>query len=263
MRRDAALDGVAFPLDVLLLQRSDTKYIQEIQPGGAGLISKEVTDFISTQTHWDNWDSATNLFSVSSSGTVLDSTQPRILFVLDRYIIVPYGFVSSKYTYALVFDILNKRYGKFKATFTTIVSDDRDFYFVDYLLGTVSRAYFDIYDQVISGGGQYKHNGVLILGKFQYVRAKLIQLEEIEIESPQSTTVLPAPTDQQFTIAVLPSLNGKIFSTPVVPTKDTNSTQTWLHYYCPQIVGVNHSIALKGAFDVNTLLMDFTVHGNS
>jgi hypothetical protein len=62
--------------------------------------------------------------------------------------------------------VLLRRYGKLKATFNAIATDDSNFYAVDYALGTVYKIYFDIYDQVISGGGQYKHEGVLLLGKF-------------------------------------------------------------------------------------------------
>jgi hypothetical protein len=240
---------------------TNSKYIQELVPASAGLIAPEVTDFLSTQTHWDIFDSATNTFSVSSTGTLLDSTQPRIWFVLDRYVIVPYGFVSGKYTYALIYDVLLRRYGKLKATFNAIATDDVDFYTVDYATGAINKVYFDIYDQVITGGGQYKHSGVLLLGKFQFVRSRLLQLDEIEIESTQSTTVLPAPTDQQFSVFILPSLNGKNFSTPVIPYTDLNSSGPWNHYLAPSIVGINHSIGLKGAFDVNTIQLAFTLHG--
>jgi hypothetical protein len=240
---------------------TNSKYIQELIPDQAALIAKEVSDFISTQSKWDIYDTNTNTFSISSSGTILDSTQPRIWYFLDRYVIVPYGFVSGKYTYALLFDTLLKRYGKIKATFNAIATDDVDMYTVDYTTGAISKIYFDIYDQVITGGGQYKHSGVLLLGKFQLVRNNLLQLEEIEIESTQSTTVLAAPTDQQFQVITLPSLNGKTFSTPITPYKDTASSGPWIHYLVPQSVAVNHSILVKDAFDINTLQLIFTVHG--
>jgi hypothetical protein len=240
---------------------TNSKFIQELIPDQAALIAKEVTDFISTQSKWDIYDTTTNTFSVSSSGTILDLTQPRLWYFLDRYVILPYGFVSGKYTYAILFDTLLKRYGKIKATFNAIATDDVDMYTVDYATGAISKIYFDIYDQVITGGGQYKHSGVLLLGKFQLVRNNLLQLEEIEIESTQSTTVLPAPADQQFQVITLPSLNGKTFGTPITPYKDTASSGPWIHYLIPQSVAVNHSILIKDAFDINTLQLTFTVHG--
>ena len=241
---------------------SNSKYIQQIAPDGADLIAPETTNFISTQSKWDIFNSSTNVFSISSSGTLLETSQPRIWFVQDRYVIVPYGFVSGAYTYAIVFDLLLRRYGKIKGSFNVMMSDDTDFYLIHYTTGAISKVYFDIYDQDVDGvGTQYEHEGVLILGKFQLVRARLLQMEEVEVESAQDVSVI-ASADQQFSVVLLPSLDGKTFNTPVALYKSPSpSVGPLVRYLAPQTVGTNVSVAVKGAFDINTLELVFTTHG--
>jgi hypothetical protein len=241
---------------------SNSKYIQQIAADGAELIAPEVTNFISTQNKWDIFNFSTNLFSISSSGTILETAQPRLWFVMDRYVIVPYGFVGGVYTYAIVFDLLLRRYGKIKASFNVAISDDTDCYLVRYSTGAILKIYFDIYDQDVDGvGTQYEHEGVLILGKFQLVRARLLQMEEVEVESAQDVSVI-ASADQQFSVVLFPSLDGKTFDTPVSLYKfPTTSIGPLVKYLAPQVVGTNVSVAVKGAFDINTLQLVFTNHG--
>jgi hypothetical protein len=240
---------------------TNSKYIQQVAPDGADLIAPEVTNFLSTQTRWDIFNSSTNVFTLSSSGTIIDVSQTRLWFVLDRYVIVPYGFASGLYGYATVFDLLLRRYGKIKATFNVVTSDDTDFYLVRYDTGAISKVYFDIYDQDIEGGGQYEHEGVLILGKFQLVRARLLQMEEVEVEAAQDVSITPGAA-QQFSVVLLPSLDGKTFDTAVALYKfPSTSVGPLVKYLAPQVVGTNVSVAVKGAFDINTLQLVFTNHG--
>jgi hypothetical protein len=142
------------------------------------------------------------------------------------------------------------------------MSDDTDFYLIHYTTGAISKVYFDIYDQDVDGSGtQYEHEGVLILGKFQLVRARLLQMEEVEVESAQDVNVI-ASADQQFNVVLLPSLDGKTFGTPVSLYKfPTTSIGPLVKYLAPQVVGTNVSVAVKGAFDINTLQLVFTNHG--
>jgi hypothetical protein len=63
---------------------------------------------------------------------------------------------------------------------------------------------------------------------------------------------------QNFSLLLFPSFDGKNFSTPITltPTITNSLIQAKLHK-----TAKNHSIMLKGAFDVNTLELHFRVAG--
>lgn len=230
---------------------NNARFIQVLAPAEANVQSPEVTDFLERIKRWDLFDSTTNAFSVfadtpGSATSLINLAEPRIWFVLDRYILVPFGLVSGQYTYCIVFDSLLNRYGRLRITFNSISTDDTNIYFLDYELKTRKKLYFDMRYSGIAQSEAFQHRGVLVLGKFQMLRGDFLQLEGVEIES--------AVTDSagQFTVHLIPSLDGKTFRPAVELTKIVNINPD-IAVYPAHTVGQNVSLLLKGAFDLNTI----------
>jgi hypothetical protein len=224
----------------------DAGNLRAISPNGAQVIAQDVSTFIERQTYYDQFDYSTNLFSLAAF------TRPRtIYFLLDRYILVPLGNVLITYDTAL------QRFGKLKGQGIPVARQDSIAVQLHLIpgqsQGIETTAYnLGIYDT------SYTYQGVLVLGKFQYVRSRKIQLHEIEIEGPQNSAIVASPN---FSCVLLPSQNGRTFDTPVVPYQA--SIAGGLAVYHAHETAQNHSIVLKGAFNVNTVQLKFSPRGDS
>ena len=97
---------------------------------------------------------------------------------------------------------------------------------------------------------EYSTDSVMILGKFQYVRTRHLQLEKVSLECIDffhSTTVSDIATD-----------DGK------TPARKVNGYQTagWrTRDYLFRVTGYNHSIVISGGFNINSVILHFNVHG--
>jgi hypothetical protein len=223
----------------------DAGNLRAISPNGAQVIAQDVSTFIERQTYYDQFDYSTNLFSLVAF------TRPRtIYFLLDRYILVPLGNVL------IVYDTALQRFGKLKGQGIPVAREDSIAVQLHLIpgqsQGIETTAYnLGIYDTT------YTYQGVLVLGKFQYVRSRKIQLHEIEIEGPQDSSIVASPN---FSCVLLPSQNGRTFDTPVVPYQV--SLTGGLAVYSVHATAQNHSIILKGAFNVNTVQLKFSPRGD-
>ena len=224
----------------------NTGNIHVISPQGSQIIAGEVSTFLERQSRYDLFDYSTNLFSLAAFSL---PTYPSLHFVLDRYLLLPVG------AYYLTYDTVLQRYGKLKVSGFLATRQDSVASQLHFLPAEInsecSVVSFDIYDTA------YTFRGVLVLGKFQYVRSRKIQLHEIEIEGPQNTAIVPSPN---FSCALLPSLEGRNFDTAVTPYQ-TNLSNGLASYNC-HTTAQNISIVLKGAFNVNTLQLKFSPRGD-
>ena len=89
------------------------------------------------------------------------------------------------------------------------------------------------------------HQGVLILGKFQYVRSRNICLDELNIEGKF----------QNCSVILLPSLNGKTFDAPVTPA--IVEDESTLKSYTSRLEAKNCAVAVKGQFSIDSLELTF------
>lgn len=211
---------------------------------GVEPIAPEVSTFLERKSKYDLFDYDNNTFSLANlviTGPLLERLQ--LDFYLDRYLMITVG--RFKYVY----DILLQRYGRLKADgFLLTSSSEGTVYFITDTV--VKQMSFDIYDT------EYEFKGVLGLGRFQYVRSRKLQLEEIEIEGPANSDAGVVPS---MSCIVLPCQDGRNFDAPVTPYLKTMSGGL-AHYLC-HTAAQNHTILLKGAFDVNTLQLAFQVVG--
>jgi len=225
-----------------------TSGLQAVNAKTATSIFPEVTDFLSG-SRLEDFDEITDTFSViTTSGAI----QKRLAIIANRYVILSYG-AANTLTHAIIYDIAYKQFGRLKIDHvdcfefqlydqTTLEVPRKSIGFLQ-ANGTIKVVNFDI--------EQPAHTGVLLLGKFQYVRTRLLQLQAVELENIDAA----AP----FSCIDLPALDGKTFQAPVVGYLAVTSAK--YRRYNFHTTGINHSILCKGQFSLVSVVLTFNVHG--
>lgn len=226
-----------------------TSGLQAITLRAATFLLPEATEFLSG-SKFEDFDEVTNTLSTLTLNTVL---KKQMAFIADRYVVISYGVTDL--THAIVIDIVLKRIGKLKTTHIAIFE-------------------FQLYDQTVyetpkKSIGVLKNdgtvllvdtniqaaasNGVMILGKYQYVRARRITMESVEMEN----TVVPGETS----CYLLPTYDGKTFLPAVqgYSLGQAGLAQKWNYH----ITGYNHSILFKGRFNAVSGIISFQVAGKT
>lgn len=223
-----------------------TAGLQLLSTSVATTIYPDITDFISGKL-FEDFNEASNTFTTT---ILLATMQKALAIIADRYLVISYGI--SSLTHAIVYDLVNKRYGKLKtthvecfeysipnATLTEIPRQSMGFLTTD---GSVS-----VVDFSVNGANQA---GVLLLGKYQFVRPRLLEMEEINLENVR--------VGATFSLTNMYTLDGKnyLYNTPVL----TQSAGLFRKYNS-RVVGLNHSMLFKGAFELCSIVLVFNIHG--
>lgn len=249
---------------------NNSKFVQVLNPETAELVAPEVTDFIERVKRWDILDTDTFVFSLSdATDELIPADKPTTWFVLDRYLLLPYGdsgdVAGNQWTYVIVYDLLLKRYGKLFIAFDFCLTDEKNVFFISRLTGDIYKLYFDIHEYNVppSEGDEYIHEGVIVLGKFQLTRDRFICLDELTIDAIQNIDELADPDDRAIEVRVLPSLDGRSFEAPVEPYDNTDTSQNVDGLQLLARVSCqNFALAFVGAFDLNTVAMTFHPEGD-
>jgi hypothetical protein len=181
--------------------------------------------------------------------------QKKLISVADRYLIFSYGRTSL--THAIVFDMAQKRYGKLKLDHT----DCFEYEYLDpgladsprksiaFLLRTGEIKIANLSESFAAS------SGVILLGKFQYVRSRATTLEELIIQNVrqnQSVSVYDFYT----------TTGGTLSSTTRVQGIDVSVGNSEQRRYRFHKTGMNHSIMLVGGFSLASFVLAFHVNGN-
>lgn len=223
-----------------------TSGLQSVGLGNSQIVLSDVTDFVSGKL-FEDWNDATQEFIQ----TELTSTmKKRLSIVANRYLVISYGI--SSLTHALVYDIVTTRMGKLRIShmmcfelypnvlgITEISRQSIAFLQND---GTVKTVNFDTRDS--------NSNGFLLLGKYQYVRARNLILDEVWIENIYNYS--------NFSLRTFVAIDGKIItSQPVLmPTVGTDNSRRQAHYK-DRIEGDNISLCLQGQFHLESGIIEF------
>lgn len=223
-----------------------TAGFQQISTSQTITAFSEVTDFVSGKL-FEDFDETTNLFTETTLTTTM---QKAIALVADRYLVISYGV--SSLTHALVYDLSQKRWGKLKiphvqcfefqlpnVSITEIPKQSIGFLQAN---GTVVSVDFSVKSATAAG--------VLLLGKYQFVRPRLLTMDEINLENIQAGIT--------FSLTLFTALDGKNY-TQSVPTL-TYQSGLFRRYNSRQ-TGVNHSLLLKGGFNIVSFVLVFHING--
>ncbi len=242
--------GYDFSYQAFGESRSSTQYaidstsnVRIISGQQAQLIASDISSFLEKTKKVEELDYIANTFSTGN----VTSTK-KLTYLLDKYVLVKY--TTGTNSYFLVYDTGLARYGKLKVQ-GDVYTDLNSLYIFGTDQGSVGyQLSFNVYDT------DFPAASVILLGKFQYVRSRMMQMEEIEIEGPQNTAIIPSPN---FSLALIPSTDGRNFDAPIPLT--ARSINGGLAVYNCHHTAQNHSILIKGAFSINTLQLKFVPGG--
>lgn len=228
-----------------------TSGLQTVTLKKATAIFPEITDFISGSLLEDFDELTDTLYTINTAGTEL---QKRIAVIADRYVIFSYGY--NKLTHAIFIDSALKQIGRLKIDHTDC------FEFQQYAGNVVEVPKKSV---AFLGAGGSVHvldfdinsdtsNGVMILGRYQYVRTNYLTLHGVEFDNVN--------VGDNFSLKLLPSLDGKVFETPVDGYLMPVLPGSKLRDYRFRKTAKNHSLLFKGAFNAVSLVLTFTADGS-
>ena len=215
----------------------------------ASLVQPEAANFIGGNVMEDFNDGTLEFQSYTiPQGSLLK----KLDVVANRYLIISYGVITL--THAIVYDIGMKRWGKLK------IQHERIFTFLDPDVPVDERARHNIaifkengtVYQVRMDIQNNQSNGTIILGKYQYIRNRLITLQEVDVENIVDVN--------SCDVYCIPTLDGK---TPLPPVKLTpiGPAGTQNPAYNARISCQNFSLLFQGAFDLDSLMLQFINNG--
>lgn len=222
--------------------------LQLIGVQSANTIFPGVTDFLAG-AFFEDFDEATDQFILEK----LDNNMvKKMALVSGRYLVISYG--KTSYTHALLYDISFKRWGKLKIPHIQVFEYNLNSPEVTEtpkksigILGTdgsINIVNFEFDDP--------HSKGVLLLGKYQYIRQRKISLQTATFEN--------IGNEELCKIKGLTSQEGKSF---------TNSEDGYLltkedylkTYGFQDTTGTNFSILAVGGFYIISLVLSINVHG--
>lgn len=207
----------------------------------------ELTDFIAGSV-FEDFNENTQRLEITHLSVPM---KKRLALIADRYLVVSYGITSL--THALIYDIVTKRWSKLKIphlvcfefsllqaeTYTESPRRSMAFLQED---GTIYTARFDTRDLT--------SDGVLLLGKIQYIRQRVTSLYSVDVENVQPGA--------NFDLQDWYTLDGKSMRVASGYCTDT-AAQT--RKYLFNQVGVNHSLLFLGCFNLVSIVSSTGVHG--
>lgn len=214
--------------------------IQTLTSRAAKLIIPEVTDFLAGG-RFEDFDEVTKTFTT----TDLTATMVKgIKFIASRYLVISYGIAS--FTHVLVYDVGLQKLGKLKIDHVDVFEYVADQ--VEVSKETVAFLQVDGTVKLLDFSITSTSSGVALLGKLQYVRSRLINLHEVELENiaPSSTLSL----DDLYT------MDGKTFQLATGALVDSSTEVRSYHFHTNAI---NHSLLLIGQFNLVTAQIAYSI----
>ncbi|MCX8502063.1 MAG: hypothetical protein ORO03_10280, partial [Alphaproteobacteria bacterium] len=172
----------------------------------------------------------------------------QLTIILDRYLCISYkaGTLNNyKYNWVIVYDFALKRWGQLYCPHNAVLSRDNTMY----LAGSTSDSFSGSYLSV-NIGNTYNSQAKLILGRYQYIRARLLQFDELLLSSVYTST----------SVKIIPSITGQPSNLPVV-TPYTVTISSTLRKYLARAIGKNISLLIQGDFDLTSGELTFNVDG--
>lgn len=227
-----------------------TSGMQTVTATATQTVFPEVTDFLAGQ-EFEDFDETTLIFSRQ---TLTVPMFKKLVAIADRYLVMSYGVASL--THALVYDMTLKRWGKLKISHV-------DCFEYQYLDSTLSDAPRKSIAFLKPDGTVYIANlsvtnalskGVLMVGKFQYVRARKLTLEELRYQTVGVTQTC-------ITYDYVSNSGGTIESTVRSPFYDATPAGEQQRIGKIHKTGTNHSILWVGGFSLSSFVLTFHIAG--
>jgi hypothetical protein len=215
----------------------------------------EISDI--TNNFNEYFDTTTN--QIVSSTTIAGAINFLLLaFINNRYLILSYVDVDQKFNpygigdsagYALVYDTLLERWGKFRHEHRLVYQGPNSFNDIRFLSRSGVTWYAIFENSSITDPALFRElDVVLIFGKYQYVRGRRLVLDKIWADG----------VDQDFgnmQIYAYPSFDGTKKEPPQLGYLYSQVGNQVIYNF--NLESLNHSILIKGWFNLTNLRLDF------
>lgn len=227
-----------------------TSGLQIVSATATQTVFPEITDFLAGQD-FEDFNESTQAFILE---TLTFPMKKKLSSIADRYLIFSYGKTSL--THAIVYDMSQKRFGKLKYPHT-------DIFEYEYLDPSATDAPRRSIAFLSPNGQVYvvnpsvtfaQSNGVILLGKFQYSRSRLLSLEGLELQ-----TVHPNQSASAYNL--YSATGGTVESVQKVQGYETSVAGQSQRTYKFHKTAINHSILLIGGFFLSSFILTFHIHG--
>jgi hypothetical protein len=243
-------------------------------------ILPELTDFLSMK-YFEDFNPTSMQFTESYLSTQLYN---KLTMVSARYLVLSYGTSYAEFTHALVYDVVLKRWGKLKITHRDCFQWNSPNLYGELAYDELTVSYdglgpdttYDDFNDTIrsieyprenlafvKANGEvqvvnfdYKQdtaNGVFMLGKFEFRRNVFIVHQQSDVESINEGNTF------KYYIAI--TLDGKTIEYPIEEATLIKSSPK-MKKYGKQITGLNCLGVFVGAFNLNSMIIEFTEGGN-
>lgn len=262
--------------------------LQKITIQGSEPVSAEVNDFLAGKMY-ETYSTASK--SLTQFYSDVAEFPVKLALISSRWLVVSYATsgVPGNFDYALVYDTSLKRWGKLKI-------DHVDCFYYPYpnLFGDLTYAdlmttpysallgvsYDDLHTGVPSDppsklcmgflqtngtiklleADYYKdteENGVIIFGKFQQVRSRLLTMQQLELEGVYQN---PVTLSQQMEVYVAASFDGdRPDNTHAMKLLKSGNKYA---KYAKRVTGVNFSVIVEGTFALSSYIIEATNDGS-
>ena len=214
--------------------------LQSISMQVATNILPAITDFISGSQYEDLDEDTFQLTKISLNSPMAK----KITIVSNRYLVISYGITTL--THAIFIDLTLQRWGKLRIPhvdcFEYVYPSSE---VIEAPKRSVGFVQTDGSVQVlVQGYNTDNTNGVLLLGKYQLTRNYYTDLQEIHLENVRADTIPK--------VEVLSTIDGTNAMRKQCRLVANNKNY---RRYNVRAVGLNHTIAISGAFQVDSMVL--------
>jgi hypothetical protein len=252
--------------------------LQGITKSSSEVLLPETADFLTSRV-FEDYDDVAKAWTVTYPANDL---KVKLTIIGARYFIISYGL--SSLTHALIYDIAQKKWGKVKiphvdcfqfnapnlygeVTYAmldalgTLYSDLDDTMYSDLSSsvataerprrtigflqadGTIKILQFDL--------GKLDHSAVFLLGRFQFARSHVLQLQGFQVTCIDQGS--------NYAAFVIPSYDGQNFQAPVTPY--LHSSIGLNRAYKCRTTGLNQNLLFTGSFNLASVEIDYNPGG--
>lgn len=218
--------------------------LQTITSQQATIILPEVTDFLAGR-RFEDYNETTKLYELTDVA-LTNTMNKKIKFIASRYLVISYGLPNTDFTHALILDTALNKLGKAKIPHTDVfefVADQTEI-----SKETIAFLQADGCVQLLNFSTTAEANGVVILGKLQATRTRLLGLLGVEVANIPAGYPLEVH-DQRV-------IRGKDFTNipSAIRYEDSQSRE-----YAFKSSAHDHSLVFTGAFNLVTALVRYTI----
>lgn len=227
-----------------------TSGLQLVNSTTTSTVFPEITDFVAGE-NFEDFDEVSQTFVQYVLNVPM---QKKLAAVADRYLVFSYGITSL--THAIIYDMSQKRFGKLKYPHVDVFEYEyADTSTTDAPRKSIAFLAASGEINVLNPSSTFgASNGVILLGKFQLARSRVLTLEGLEIQTVH-------PNQSVSAYALSSNTGGTMESVRKVQGYEVSTSGQSQRIYNFHTTAVNHSILLIGGFFLSSFILKFHIHG--